>query len=478
MSKKRLGWMLIALMAIVPLAGCGDDDDAPPPPASSPPTLGVLISSPSVSPVTSFGQARTSNDPDTNGNGWSAPFPDDYVNVWDITPDFALSDGSDDQFDGALELTVGTSDFPYDQVYSELTFYTPTMGAGQGVITAAASDGGMTGYSAITGTYSAFLNSTSESRLRRTLDLTAATAPVSLDWDHDVAFYDGDISGYASGFRVVVRNIAGAELEELFATTIDDLGSYNADLSAYAGQSIVLSFEYSTVSRPWGPALAVIDNVSVLDSAGSPVQYATNGDFESGNLTGWTTNTAAEVQNMTSGVRTLEGLDVKRSFYTVPNKLWGRWVDVFSNPTGSTITKTVTYRTNLGSDSAGIIYPTPGTSNKSLTTWDGSGYDRDVAWVHGLASSVTYTSATALATYDGNDNIYVTYDITVPASGSVALVNFIVMGTYDTGLTAADTTARATEVDAAAAAIVSKFRTDGQYRTGMTQAQINAIMNF
>lgn len=259
MSKKWLGWMLIALMAIVPLAGCGDDDNVVPL-ATPGPTLGVLISSPSVSPVTIFGQSLASNDPDTNGNGWIAPFPG-QANVWDIQADFNLGDGADDQFDGALVLTVGATGFPSDQVYGELTFYTPTMGARQGMMLAAASDGGLTGYSAITGTYSAFLNSTSDSRLQKTLNLTAATAPVTLDWGHNVSLglapWGNPIPGYVPQFRVVVRNSAGTELEELFATTLTTAGTYSADLSAYAGQSIVLSFEHSNPSGAWSPYLAI-----------------------------------------------------------------------------------------------------------------------------------------------------------------------------------------------------------------------------
>jgi hypothetical protein len=200
-------------------------------------------------------------------------------------------------------------------------------------------------------------------------------------------------------------------------------------------------------------------------------------------------NNPVELQNMTSSPETIDGLDVTRSFYTVPNKLWGRWVDVFENQTAAAITATVEYDTNLGSDDCGILYLTPGTGGQALTGWDGtaqetpavpdsSSNDRDFGFVFGTVDSVDFTTATAIDACDGSDGITHSYTITVEPGQKAAIVNFIIMNGIDTGETATDATALATAIDTEAKAIVAHFWTDGQYRTGMTQEQIDVIVNF
>ena len=472
-----VGMIVFLMLLIVGCCGSNCPSDTSvgytEPPAG--PTLGTLITSPSFTPVTVISQFI----PCTDTDGAVAP---GMANIWDLASNFAMEDGGDDQFDAFLELIVGSAPFPSDQIQSELTYYTPVMGAADGAITVSVSSDTIKNYTTpISGTYSAYLYPTGNSIMQQTIDLTAATGTVTLSFSIMGASYGGahnwGASSYFTGgpdtFRIVVRDTIGNELAGLYSVTNNlASGTHTANLTTYVGQTIVLSFEHKGQNSP-----IVIDDVTVTD--GASTEFVTNGDFEAGSLAPWTANTAANViQNITSGTRTLEGLDVTRSFYTVPNKLWGRWVDVFSNSTGSDITKTITYATNLGSDTYGIIYYTPGTSNKALTSWDGEAYDRDIGWVFGNATTVTFTSASALLTHDGSDNIYTTYDITVPAGGKVAIVNFLIMSGTDTGLTAADITAKATDIDTVGAAIVAHFRKDPQYRNGMTKAQINAIVNF
>jgi hypothetical protein len=462
-ARSRAVPLLLAVFLALTASGCklfGSNSDNSSTPAAAP------APAPTFNPVTVFNQTIAATDGD-----WT-PFPG-QANYWDIDSDFSLSDGYDDQCDGCLNMTVGGTDFPFDQDYSELTFSSPTMGSADGVIAATVTDGNDSDAYVINDTYSGALGPISNARLQQTLNLTAATGTVSLSWNDDWNLNTGNMANEPDPvYQVVLRDTSGNLLETLFDT--DGNGTQgSADLTAYAGSSVVLSFERN------GPAYAdyvVVDDVSVTD--GGAVEYVTNGDFETGDLTGWTANSPSERQNMTSGVRNLEGLDVTRSFYTVPNKKWGRWVDVFENNTGAPISTTVTYYSNLGSDNYGIIYYTPNTGNQALTTWDGGTGDRDVGFVFGNATTVDFTSDDGIGNGNGSDGITHTYDITVPAGGRVAIVNFMIMNGTDTGSTAVDITDLATDIDTEAKLIVDNFWTDGQYRAGMTQAQINAIENF
>lgn len=290
--------------------------------------------------------------------------------------------------------------------------------------------------------------------------------------------------GMPASLKVVIRSpVDDSLLKTLQTVTGIDSNSYVADLSAYVGQSIIVSFEIS--SSGYGPNL--IDDISVTDAG--PTEYVFNGDFENGSIVGWSTNAPNELQNMTSAEETLAGLTVTRSFYTVPDKLWGRWVDVFKNETAAAISATVEYDADLGSDGYGILYRTPDTAGLALTGWDGkaqedppdpasSSNDRDFAFVFGTVDNLIFDSADAINTGNGSENIDHSYDITVAPGETVAIVNFVVMNGVDTGETAVDASARAMAIDVEAKKIVDDFWKDGQYRSGMTQAQIDAILNF
>ena len=151
---------------------------------------------------------------------------------------------------------------------------------------------------------------------------------------------------------------------------------------------------------------------------------------------------------------------------------------MFSNPTAADITKTITYYTDLGNDHCGIFTIHPAQATEPLPAGTEAKDDRDIGYVFGNAASVTLLRLPHSNSRNGNDDVYSTYDITVPAGGKVAIVNFLLMSGTDTGQAAADITALATDIDTVAADIVANFRTDTQYRRGMTQDQIDAIVNF
>ena len=424
------------------------------------------------------------------------------ANVWDLfgvdeegEDVFGLADGGNDQWDGALLLHVGaltTQPPTYVSVddeswhlelfgaasYAELSWTTPLLGADLPAVVV--SDGATlaNGSGAIDG-QSAYLAPGSGTKLQQTIDLSAAAAPVTLTVSHGEQLIDWDRfdDQPPASFAIRLLDASGAELDAVFEANDSDMAiDATFDLSAAAGSVVTLSFEYkgSAGSDDGGiNAGAMVDNVSVTD-AGS-AEHVTNGGFEEG-LTGWTVARADEPLGVVTSPQTLAGLEVTRSFYAAPGSLWARFADELVNPGATEITTQVVYYTNLGSDSSGIIYDTPGVTG-ALTSWDGSGWGRDVAVVYGEGSAF-YMSATALATDDGDDDFYVVHDLTVPPGGRVTLVHFVVQGGGNTGLTATDTTALATEVDAAAADIVTNFNHDVRYRDYMTVAQLDSIANF
>jgi hypothetical protein len=510
----RNGLLALAFVSAAALAACGsigDGEHTAAGPGFGPPTLGTVISSPTATPVTSFPQNVRCRTVDAFLYPCSEFFPG-QANVWAINNDFTLVN---DQIGTGLMLTVSdpiAGPWPFDMLedYSRLTFYTPTMRAAEGVKVAAVSNGVSIGMFPLEGNYSAFLNATSDSRLQQTLNLTQATAPITLTWTDSVSLDYGLFMDYTPSYRVVVRDLAGNELQELVpATTFAPAAVHSEDLSAYAGLKVVLSFEErSSISYSFMKPYVIIDDVSVRDGNGS--KYERNGDFESRNLVGWTTNSPNEVQNITSGVQNLaqsgafdpftsepipDGFDVTRSFYTAPDKKWGRWVDVFENNTTKAMTKTIRYDTYLGSGGAGVIYWTPVTGFEAVTSWDSTGMLRDIGLVFGnvFVNPSRFTNVQdPLLTFmsddgtgSGSDQITTSYDITMPAHGRAVIVHFIIMDGVATGQSALDpitsevnTNAKAAAIDAEAENIVKNFWIDPQYRNGMTQEQINSIWNF
>jgi len=495
------------------LAGCGGGGGggggfafplvsaAPPAPAPTPaPAPGIAPPAPAPAPVappapelataTSLpaGMRFLQTVAATDGDNSIAP---GQANIWDLSRGFSIIDGGNDQFDGALQLSVAVEgarvDFPSDQTYAELTALGPEMGPTDGLKSVTFTDD--TAFLNGSGRY-AYLHPGLTVRLQQTLNLTGAVGPaISLTWNGTRApgntvdpMSDPDQYG-----QVVVRDTAGALLATLFKADGSGVaGAWgSASLAAFAGQTVVLSFE----QRVWANspnednqigAGTAIDNVSVKDSANT--EFVVNGDFEAQG-TGWTVLASKAAQNVRTGTRTLHGLEVQRTFYTQPNLLWARMTDVFHNPTAAPIVAEVSYETNLGSDGFGIIYPTPGATGKALSAWDGSSSgsrsgDRDVGFAFGAADLVDYKSATVLGVRDGSDDPLFKFNITVPAGGTVTLMNFVVMTGTDTGLTATDINARASEVDTQLADIASNFRTNFAYQRGLTQAQLDTLKNF
>jgi len=457
--------MAAAVLGAGLLIGCGGNGDG---------GGDAILGTPSQNPGTTIIRQQVPVEDENDGTFVG------YANYWDLYNDFAISDGSDDQFDDALELTVGSDEFPDDQSYSELAWMTPDLTSADGLPIPAVADSVYGSYAAYSGTYALYLPGGPEESVFQDLDLSAAAGTVSIQWwDYVSNTYSNFENDPNHGYSVVIMSAdTNSHLETLFSYDVDTTTKWTlreADLTDYAGEVVRLAFQF-TGSGYGTNAMVAVDDVSVTDT--EDAEFVANGGFEAGDLTGWDYVEPVYSTNFTSGARTLDGLSVTRSFFTYPSQLWARYVDVFENTTGEAIATTVEYYTNLGSDYYGIIYYTPETDERALTTWDGDSSDRDIGLVFGQADEVEFTSDTKLGGENGDDSIYHRYGIDVPAGGKVAIVNFVIMTGEDTGETATDINAVATQVDRAAQDIVDNFWDDGIYRDGMTQEQIDAIINF
>ncbi|PLP98500.1 hypothetical protein [Cupriavidus pauculus] len=393
-------------------------------------------------------------------------------------PDFSIGNGWNNQFAGlgggalALSVNVGgtSSSFNSDQTFAELTPLGPEMTQTDGLKVVSTTTDPQFQSNGV----AAFLHPVPDARLQQTLDLRQAVGRVSLGWTGTWGALRGNFRDEPAFMQVVLRDTSGGLLTTLFRVDSGgQLGTWGfAWLTAFVGQVVVLSFEQC--KRGQGTS---IEMVSVDDSAPRPRSFIVNGDFSAG-LSGWTVSQSRGAQNIRSGVRMLRGLEVQRTFYAQPDQPWARLTDTFHNPSGSPITARASYTSFLGSLGAGVIYPPVGALQKALASWDGLGTGRDTGFVFGAADDVAYTSTSMLNVSDGSNMVTMDFAITVPAGGTVTLVNFLILTGTNTWIRATSTAARATEVDTQAASIAANFRTDVLYQRGLTQQQLDTLKNF
>ncbi|HEX9244161.1 MAG TPA: hypothetical protein VF875_17085 [Anaeromyxobacter sp.] len=435
-------------------------------------------------PVTAWGQSV----PSATQSPSSEIFPG-QANSWVLYPDFSFVTGFGAQYQYALQVGLSpvvnpdhlTADFsgyglfPVDQSRAEVAFLSPRFGTADGVITAAASDGVTMGIPPLDGSYSGYLNATSDSRLSRNIEFDPGLV-YTISWTHEV-FLDLDpvrhLAGsldapYAPRFQVVLRDPANGMSQfgdPLYVVTVDFDHASPSIAVVWGGASpkdLVLSFELHGELTSYGE----IDQLTI-DAGSGPVDPG-NGNFESGLLTPWVANAGAESQNVRSGPRTVvtggSALVVTRAVYAPPAATWARVVDVFENQTVSTVTTSAVYSTVLLTAAPLAAVTQYGAA---VVGWGPAGEpERDVGLV--LGNGAAYLAA-------DYSQIFIVHALEVAPLSKVALVHFVVqLGESAGGLTVADVPAN---TDAVCGQIVNDFPQD-QYWQDLEPGVMQIIRNF
>ncbi len=378
----------------------------------------------------------------------------ELANLWDLLQDLSIDDGSDDQFDGALDLALlegETGRFPFvgSADTADLTFFGPVMETCTGALTTVSNG--------------ALQLSSATSSVSQTVTLPSTVA--ELRWSSDDEGYFNTLLEQVTTLTVTAGDI-------VLSASLTDA---SLEVRALAGQNVTITLSSNN-------PLLFIDDFKAVDDAGDTVEAIVNGTFTT-DLAGWTVAPQADLRNVTTTAEDLLGLSVTRSFFSIPNRKWARHLDTFTNPTAAPITVTVVYSTDLGSDDFGVILSLH--EGAALSTWDLDVNDRDVGFVFGAGATHTFTSASGTRlpgsgfdVVEGSEDVETRYTITVEPGDTVALAIFTVLDIVKTGDTATSSSDRPAGVEAVIDAIVAGVRTDGQYLSGLTQAQLDALQNF
>ena len=133
------------------------------------------------------------------------------------------------------------------------------------------------------------------------------------------------------------------------------------------------------------------------------------------------------------GPATMSGLSVTRKIYVPTTDAWARIIEFFTNPGATPITVQVRIDTNVGSDGSTVITASQSgdtlftTADRWLTTDDSDGTgDPSLNHNYWGAGGSVMPSAVSMTTFScaGTQGPIVTYDLTVPAGATVAIMTF------------------------------------------------------
>jgi uncharacterized repeat protein (TIGR01451 family) len=132
-------------------------------------------------------------------------------------------------------------------------------------------------------------------------------------------------------------------------------------------------------------------------------------------------------------VQTIGALSVTRKVYVPPNDTYARWMNFFTNTSGSPVTFTMLTSNNLGSDNNTVIVNSSNGDAVAQTTdtWISSfqnyssGTSSDVRIGHVLQGTGAPTPVSNIFFANGNDNPFWVYSITLAPGQTKAILNFV-----------------------------------------------------
>jgi len=105
---------------------------------------------------------------------------------------------------------------------------------------------------------------------------------------------------------------------------------------------------------------------------------------------------------------------------------FARYLEIFSNPTGVSITAQVEVGSNLGSDGRTRIVVAPSVTNNTFAVTAQNDRCCDPALAHIFGEPTAPVAVIETRFVDGDDNIFYRWNMTIPADQTVILMHFAV----------------------------------------------------
>ncbi|PKN24145.1 MAG: hypothetical protein CVU65_12630 [Deltaproteobacteria bacterium HGW-Deltaproteobacteria-22] len=385
-----------------------------------------------------------------------------YILYWDFDPDGAIDDGGEDQYDTMWEMdivddqgnSIGFPDCTIDELAFDAPyeFYTPIL---------ADEDEIWEGNFACN-----IMGPGGEGEVWQEVTLPASPSSLTLDMFYRFVFQNS--MGQEVGYEIILEDLTGGTGEtELRSESFIGYGALgwtnlNADLMAWAGQTVRLKFHYIGGGDE-SPTFS-FDSASIQDDLGT--EYLVNGDCETGDGSGWTSVLLMIPREINlAPVAEVNGVQVTRSIYTPYDPgTWVRYLDSFTNNGATDVTFEAAFYGNLGSDGSGHTYTHAG--GRAWLEYDEDQSDPPLGVIPGTADYLDIP--------DYNDNWEVRYSLTLAPGETKSILVFHMYGTSTE--MAADPYLMTLSED-----IIQSVDTDGPasaYLVGLSQSEYDTISNW